>query len=169
MKKSLLVLCLITVLILGVTYVYAQGPGYGPGHGPGHGPGWKGECGRESEGPGKISNLTPEQKAKFEELRRKFNDETAQLRGALVTKRIELQSLWTNPNADPNAIVSKEKELRDLQNQMKDKALQMKLEARKFLTPEQIQESGLGMGHGFGRGHMMGHGRGMGSERGMCN
>jgi Spy/CpxP family protein refolding chaperone len=165
MKKTLLALSLITVLILGVTYVYAQGPG----HGPGHGPGWKGEHGQESGDPGKFSNLTPEQKAKFQELRRKFNEETAQLKGALVTKRVELQSLWTNPNADPKAIVDKEKELRDLQNQMKDKAVQAKLEARNFLTPEQIQESGPGMGRGFGRGHMMGHGRGMGPEHGMCN
>jgi Spy/CpxP family protein refolding chaperone len=165
MKKTILALSLITVLILGVTYVYAQNPG----HGPGHGPGWKGERGWESENPGRFSNLTPEQKAKFQELHRKFNEETAQLRGALVTKRIELQSLWTNPNADPKAIVDKEKELRNLQNQMKDKALQVKLEARKFLTPEQIQESGTGMGRGLARGHMMSHGRGMGPEHGMCN
>ena len=161
MKKTLLALSLITVLIFGVTYVYAQNPGHGPGR--------QGEHGQESGDPGRFSNLTPEQKAKFQELRRKFNEETAQLRGALVTKRVELQSLWTNPNADPKAIVDKEKELRDLQNQMKDKAVQAKLEARKFLTPEQIQESGPGMGRGFGRGHMMGHGRGMGPEHGMCN
>lgn len=165
MKKTLLALSLITVLILGVTYVYAQGPGRAPGQGPG----WKGERGWEAGNPGKFSNLTPEQKAKFQELRRKFNDETAQLRGALVTKRLELQSLWTNPNAESKAIMDKEKELRDLQNQMKDKAVQAKLEARKFLTPEQIQESGPGMGRGFGRGHMMGHGRGMGPGHGMCN
>jgi Spy/CpxP family protein refolding chaperone len=165
MKKTLLALSLITVLILGVTYVYAQGPGRGPGQGPG----WKGERGRESESPGRFSNLTPEQKAKFQELRRKFSEETAQLRGALVTKRVELQSLWTNPSADPNTIVAKEKELRDLQNQMRDKALHAKLEARKFLTPEQIQESGRGMGRGFARGHMMDHGRGMGPGHGMCN
>ena len=167
MKKTLLALSLVTVLILGVTYVYAQNPGHGPG--PGRGPGWKGEHCGESGNPGKFSNLTPEQKANFQELGRKFKEETAQLRESLVTKRIELQSLWTNPNTDPKAIVDKEKELRDLQNQMKDKALQMKLEARKFLTPEQIQESGQGMGRGFGRGHMMGHGRGMGPEHGMCN
>jgi len=165
MKKTLLALSLVTVLILGVTYVYAQNPG----HGPGQGPGWKGEHSRESGNPGRFSNLTPEQKTKFQELRRKFNEETAQLKGALVTKRVELQSLWTNPNAEPKAIVDKEKELRDLQNQMKDKALQMKLEARKFLTPEQIQESGQGMGRGFGRRHMMGDARGMGPGHGMCN
>ena len=165
MKKTLLALSLITVLVLGMTYVYAQTPAQGPGHGPG----WKGERGWESGNPGRFSNVTPEQKAKFQELRRKFNEETAQLRGALVTKRIELQSLWTNPNADPKAIVDKEKELRDLQNQMKDKVLQVRLEARKFLTPEQIQESGQGMGRGFGHGRMMGPGRGMGPEHGMSN
>ncbi len=167
MKKTLLALSLVTVLILGVTYVYAQGPGYGPGRGPG----WKGERCWESENPGKFSSLTPEQKTKFQELRRKFNDETAQLRGALVTKRLELQSLWTNPKAESKAIMDKEKELRNLQNQMKDKSLQMKLEARNFLTPEQIAEFGSRgrMGPGFGRGHMMGHGRGMGPGHGMCN
>lgn len=165
MKKTLLALSLITVLILGVTYVYAQSPGRGPGQGPG----WKGEHCRESGNPGRFSNLTPEQKTKFQELRQKFVEETAQLREALVTKKVELQSLWTNPNADPNAIVDTERELRDLQNQMKDKGVQAKLEARKFLTPEQIQESGSGMGRGFGRGHMMDHGRGMGPGHGMCN
>jgi Spy/CpxP family protein refolding chaperone len=82
---------------------------------------------------------------------------------------VELQSLWTNSNADPKAIMDKEKELRDLQNQMKDKAVQMKLESRKILTPEQIAELGPGMGRGFGSGHMMGRGRGMGPGHGMCN
>jgi len=170
MKKTLLALSLTTVLILGVTYVYAQRPGYGPGHGPG----WQGEDWRESGNPGKFSSLTPEQKAKFQELRQKFNEETAQLRGALVTKRLEAQSLWSNPKADSKAIMDKEKELRDLQNQMGEKAIQFKLEARKLLTPEQIQELGPGMGRGFGRGHMMGggpgfgHGYGMGPGYGPC-
>jgi Spy/CpxP family protein refolding chaperone len=124
---------------------------------------------QESWGPGKWSSLTPEQQTKFQDLRQKFNEETAQLRGSLLTKRLELQSLWSNPKADPKAILDKEKELRTLQNQMKDKAVQYRLEARQFLTPEQITEFGQhwGMGHGFGRGHMMGHGRGMGAGYGM--
>ena len=163
MKKTLLVLSLVTVLIVGVTYVYAQGPGFGPG--PGRGPGWRGDYCRDPGDPGKFSSLTPEQRTKFQELRRKFDEETAQLRGAIVTKRTELRSLWTNPNADPKAILDKEKELRELQNQIHDKALQMKLEARKILTPEQIAQFGPGMGPGFGPGPM-GHGRGMGMGRG---
>lgn len=163
MKKILLALSLVSVLILGVNYVYAQGPGFGPGH-RGMGP-------QEGWGSGKWSSLTPEQKAKFQELRQKFNEETAQLRGAFVTKRLELRSLWTNPNADSKAIMDKEKEVRDLQNQMRDKAVQFKLEARKSLTPEQIAEFGQGWGmrHGFGRGSMRGPGYGMGPDYGPCH
>ncbi len=154
MKKMIVTLGLAVVMLLGVTYVYAQGPGMGPGHRGMH----------ESWGPGKDSPLSPEQQTKFQELRRKFRDENAKLIGALVTKRLELQSLWTDPKADPKAILDKEKELRDLQNQLRDKGIQMKLEARKFLTPEQIANfgPGCGMGPGYGRGHMMGGGYGMG-------
>jgi Spy/CpxP family protein refolding chaperone len=118
----------------------------------------------ESWGPGKDDSLTPEQKAKFQDLRRKFREDNAKLLGAIVTKRLELQSSWTDPKADAKAILDKEKELRDLQNQIKDKAVQMRLEARKFLTPEQIQnwKPGWGMGRGFGGGHMMGGRHGLG-------
>lgn len=163
MKKTVVVLGLVAVMVLGVAYAFAQGPGQGSG------PGRRSDWGQE-----KWSSLTPEQQTKYQELHQKFNDETAQLRGTMLTKRLELQSLWTNPKADSKAILDKEKELRDLQNQIKDKAVQMRLEARKFLTPEQIQnwKAGRGMGHDFGGGHMMGgrHGMGrggMGPGRGM--
>ena len=157
MKKTIVVLGLVALMVLGVTYVYAQGPGMGPGHRGMH----------ESWGPGKDSPLTSEQKTKFQELRRKFREENAKLIGAMVTKRLELQSLWTDPKADSKAILDKEKELRDLQNQMRDKVIQYKLEARKFLSPEQIANWKLGWG--MGRGHMMGRGQGMGPGYGMWN
>ena len=154
MKKTIVLLSLVALMVLGVTYAFAQGPGMGPGHKGMH----------ESWGPGKDSSLSPEQKAKFQELRRKFREENAKLIGAMVTKRLELQSLWADPKTDPKAILDKEKELRDLQNQLRDKGIQMKLEARKFLTPEQIANfgPGCGMGPGVGRGRMMGGGYGMG-------
>jgi Spy/CpxP family protein refolding chaperone len=159
MKKTIVALGLVVVMLLGVTYVYAQGPGMGPGHRGMH----------ESWGPGKDYSLTPEQKTKFQELRRKFSGENAKLTGAIVTKRLELRSLWTDPKADPKAILDKERELRDLQNQLRDKAVQMRLEARKFLTPEQITNLGPGggMGPGFGRGHKKGYSPGVGRGYGM--
>lgn len=165
MKKTIVALGLVVVMLLGVTYAYAQGPGFGPGFGPGH----RGTTPQESWYQGRWSSLTPEQKAKFQELRRKFSDENAKLIGAMVTKRLELRSLWTDPKADSKAILDKERELRDLQNQLRDKAVQMRLEARKFLTPEQITNFGPGggMGPGFGRGHKMGYGPGAGRGYGM--
>ena len=163
MKKVIAGLVLLSLAIFGVTYAFAQGPGFGPGH--------RGTHPHESWGPGKASNLTPEQKTKFQELHRKVDGETAQLKGTILTKRLELQSLWSDPKADSKAIMDKEKELRNLQNQMKDKMVQFKLEARQFLTPEQIAESGPGggmdKGRGMGHGGMMG-GRGMHPGHGMC-
>jgi len=160
MRKKIVLLGLVAAMLLSVTYVYAQGYGMGSGIGPGH----RGM--HESWGAGKDYSLTPDQKAKFQELRRKFGEENAKLIGAMVAKRIELRSLWTDPKADPKAILEKERELRDLQNQLKDKAIQMRLEARKFLTPEQIENwrpgLGMGMGPGRGRGHMAGCGLEMG-------
>jgi len=152
MKKTMVVLGLVVVMFLGVSYVYAQDPGAGPSHGWMHG--------QEHRGQWNKLNLTPEQKAKFQELRRTFIVENAQLIGALVAKRLELKSLWTDPKSDSRAILAKEKELRDLKNRMKDKIIQYRLQARNSLTPEQIEKFGM-MG-GMGRRGMMGHGWGMG-------
>jgi len=155
MKKAIIGLGLVMVMFLGVSYVYAQEQGNPPRHGWMHG--------KKSWGQGKRLNLTPEQKARFQELRRKFIGENAQLIGGLVAKRLELRSLWTDPKADSRAILAKERELRDLKNRMKDKIVQYRLEARNSLTPEQIEKLGMmgGMGFGFGRGFHRHHGQGM--------
>jgi Spy/CpxP family protein refolding chaperone len=141
MRKALIALGLVTVIFFGVSYVSAQEQGDPPRHG------WM--QGEKSWGQGKRLKLTPEQKAKFQELRRKFIGENAQLLGGLVAKRLELRSLWTDPKADSQAILGKERELRDLQNRMKDKVIPYRLEARNSLTPEQIEK--LGMMRGMGR------------------
>jgi Spy/CpxP family protein refolding chaperone len=156
MKKMIVILGMVALMAIGASYVYAQGAGLGPGH-------------RMGWGYANWSSLTPEQHTKFQELPQKFNDETAQLRGNILTKRLELQSLWTNPKADPKAILEKEKELTSLQDKMRDKAVQFGLEARSLLTPEQIAQFGScwGMGRGFGRGSMMGDDYGMGHRYAM--
>jgi len=159
MKKAMIALGLVVVMLWGVSYVYAQEQGDPPRHGWMHG--------EKSWEQGKRLNLTPEQKAKFQELRRKFIAENAQLIGDRVAKRLQLRSLWSDPKADSQVILAKERELRDLQNRLKDKIVQYKLEARKSLTPEQIEKFGKmrGFGLGLGRGCRMGRGRGMGAPR----
>lgn len=164
MKKTMIAMGLVAVMLIGVTHAFAQNPGAqnpGPGPGPGH---WR--MGHQYWGQRGGPSLTPEQRTKFQELRRRFNDETAQLKGAILTKRLELQSLWTDPKADPKAITDKEKELTALKGQVRDKMVQYKLEARKVLTPEQISQLAQRreMGNRFGRGHMGGHGYGMGDR-----
>jgi len=151
MKKIVIALCLMAMMFLGVVDTHAQRPESGPAHGKMPYP--------EAFGPKKDNPLTPEQETKFEELERKFKEENAQLIGTLVTKKMQFQSLWNDPKADPKAILGKEKELRDLENQMRDKTFQMRLEARKLLTPKQIiqwkpdWERGHGLGYGpIGRG-----------------
>lgn len=153
--KKILILGLVGVMLFGAAYAYAKGPGFGPKYREG------------SPREDTFSPLTPEQRTKFQELRSKFVEETAQLRGALVTKRIELQSLWTNPQADPKAILDKERELRNIQDQLRDKGIQFKLELRKILTPEQLAQYGTGYGLGWGRGHMKaGFGPWVGAQQG---
>jgi len=165
MKKTIITLGLVAVLLAGGTYAYSQGTGFGPGPGPGpgSGPHWGDGPHRGPGDFGKALNLTPEQKTKISELRKKFKEDNAQLIGTMVTKKIELQSLWSNPKADAAAIQAKEKEMRGLQNEMKDKAVQMRLEARKILTPEQIAQLGQGMRPGLcgGRRFRGGFGRGV--------
>jgi Spy/CpxP family protein refolding chaperone len=160
MKKNLIFTGIMGIfLLVGSVGLAAENPHPG---GPGH-PGYHRYDGN---GPGRDLGLTSEQKAKLKELRWKFDEETAQLRGTLLTKRLELRSLWRNPKADPKAILDKEKELRDVQNQLRDKAIQHRLEARKILTPEQIEKMGSGWERGFGRRHRMGEGGGMGHGMG---
>ena len=161
MIKKTVVFGLVVLMLLGVAYAFAKGADPGSGH----------TWGRCSEGgdSGKTSSLTPEQRTQLQEMRRKFHDETSQLRESIFSKRQELRSLWSDPNADPKVIINKEKEVRELQDQMQDKMVQFKLEARKVLTPEQLSQFGeRGMGPGFGHGPGMGprHGKGPGPGMG---
>ena len=153
MKKTLVVLSLAAIVVMGVTYVYAQGPGFGPGFGP------RANCGgtgprQDCPGFKGDSTLTPAQKTELQHLRQKFFDETAPLRETIRSKRLELRSLWTDAKADPKLIQEKEKEVRELSNQMKDKMVQLRLDGRSTLTPEQLSQMGgfRSRGRGFGRG-----------------
>ena len=155
--KKLAVSGLAVLLVIAVTYAFAAGPGPDTG---------RGDCGGFGK-HGKWASLSPEQKAKFQDLRTRFHEETAYLREAMVAKGKECRSLWQDPNADPNAIIEKQKEMRTLRDQIMDKETQMMLEARHFLTAEQISEWGPGCGPGFGKGGARGLGGGP-AHRGRC-
>jgi Spy/CpxP family protein refolding chaperone len=149
MKKRMVAAGLIVMVALGVSYVFAGGPGSGPragGYGPGNGPG---NCGSFMG----VTDLTPEQQAKLQDLRKKHHEEMAPLREKMFSLRQDLQTLWADPKADPQVIQNKEKEMDTLRSQMREMAVQFKMEARSNLTPEQIaSSSGSGCGRG-GRGY----------------
>jgi Spy/CpxP family protein refolding chaperone len=135
----------------------AAGPGFGRGNNP--------DC--PGGGAYDRLNLTAEQKTKMNELREKTWKDTVNLRNEMQTKRLELRTLWSNPNPDKDKIAAKQKELSALRDQLQSKMTESKLEARKFLTPEQATElSTCGSGMGFGGGHGWGRGRMMGGHRG---
>jgi Spy/CpxP family protein refolding chaperone len=81
-----------------------------------------------------------------------------------MTKRLELKLVWSDPKSDSQSILARERELRELQNQMSDKIVQYRLEARKFLTPDQMERFGSMGGMGFGRGFGTGCGQRMGRQ-----
>ena len=105
--------------------------------------------------------MTAEQRARLQELRQKFLDETNELREKIFAKRQELRALWRDSKTSEEALLQKERELRNLLEQMRDKAVEYRLEARKLLTPEQLSQfGGWGMRFGFDRWHREGRGFG---------
>jgi Spy/CpxP family protein refolding chaperone len=145
-KVTLWLLGLALVLSLGLGAVWAAGPmGMGHGHG--------------------MMNLTPDQAGKLFDLKEKFRTDTASLRKGLLIKRLEMKALWKAENPDEKAIIAKHKEISALRDQMMEKMVPFRLEAKKIAP-----QAAFGMGHGMGMGGgcgMGGHGMGKGPGGGM--
>ena len=142
-RKVSLLLALALVLSLGLaasSWAQPMGKGMmGQGMGPHH---------------GMMMNLTPEQAGKLFDLKEKFHNDTAALRKQMWVKRAEMAALWKAEKPDEKAILAKQKELSAVRDQLQQKMVPFRLEAKKI-------DPNFGMGmHGFGRG--MGHGCGMG-------
>ena len=168
--KKIIVAVGMVVLLAAAGLVMAQGYEKGPGMGMGYGPHSGGRLG--GHGLWRALNLTPEQTQKMQALRESFFKETLPLRNDLMSKKLELRSLWLQPNLDEEKILAKQKELSDLRAQIQEKAIKNRLEMRQILTPEQQAQlanlrsrawheygRGCGFGPGPGRPH---HEMGMG-------
>lgn len=128
--------------------VFARGPGWGMGQ-------WGGG---PQYGAASNENLTDEQRTKLDALYKKFHDETAQARNQMLTKKGELRTLLSLPNADAAKAKALQKEISDLQAKMAQERINLALEERK-INPEARFGGG-----GFG-GRMKGHGMGVGHGR----
>ena len=159
MKKLMVILgsmALVATLAVGA---WAGPWGPGQGYGPGNCPGYAAGAGGPGYGPG--PNLTKEQKEQFEQFQAKraaFLKETLPLRQTLAAKRIELRTLYAQPNADQAQVKALTNELIDLRSQLAKKA-----------NDAGLPEYGAGYGRGHGRGFRGGPGGpGAGFGPGAC-
>ena len=161
MKKTMVVLGLVSAMALTAATAFAWGPGGGRGMGMGYGPGQG-----YGYGPGAaVNTLSPEQVAKIQKIQDDRYAEMAPVRTEMFAKRTELQNLFREPVLDQAKIAVKQKEISALQAQMQEKRLATRTAVAETLTPEQRAQMpgfGPGMGPGVGRGMGMGHGPRMG-------
>ena len=141
MKKTMVVVGLISVIALTAATVFAWGPGFGRGMGMCYGPGMA------------SLNLTPEQLTKIQKIQADRYVEMVPVRTEMFAKRTELRNLFREPVLDQAKIAAKQKEITTLQAQMQEKALDTRTAVAETLTPEQraqLPASGKGMGPGAG-------------------
>jgi Spy/CpxP family protein refolding chaperone len=106
-------------------------------------------------------NLSPDQVANLQLLRESLFQDTLGWRNDLVIKRFDLEDLLRQPQADPNQVLSKQREVSELESRIQERMVLYQLEMRKVLTPEQIKLLPPAMGFpGYGRGRMMMRGPG---------
>ena len=128
--------------------------------------------GPNSFAPSWVENLTPEQSDKLSTLQKNHIKETASLRTGLAVKRIERNQLLAQPQPNRDEILSKQREITDLQAQLQQKAVTRELELRTILTAEQLSKLNSGYGSnenvlpGWGTGQPPGQGLGPGRGRG---
>jgi zinc resistance-associated protein len=81
---------------------------------------------------GWFAKLTPEQAGQLFDLRQKFMNDTASLRKEKVMKKAELRALWRAEHPDEKQILAKLKEINALRDQLQEKRLAFRLQARKI-------------------------------------
>jgi len=154
MKKTMVVIGLVSAISLTAATAFAWGPGFG--HGMGYGPG------------AAAATLSAERRATIQKIQADRFTEMTKVRSELFAKRAELQTLFCEPTLDAGKVAAKHKEITALQAQMQEQGLAARLAVAQVLTPEQraqLPAFGTGMGPGAGPG--MGMGRMMGPHMGV--
>jgi Spy/CpxP family protein refolding chaperone len=99
--------------------------------------------------------LTGEQQAAIESIEKSYAGQANDLQSKLMSKRLELQSLFRDVEADKNTIRAKAREVFELQNHYQQLTIDYQLEVRGVLTHQQLklwyQTMDLGPRHRWGR------------------
>jgi len=114
---------------------WGMGPGYGmmgPGWGMGQGYGWGGTPGGRGPGPGYQGwrQMDPKQQEEYEALWKNHRRETLELRKQLLTKQLELETLWDQPKVDRAKVQTLADEAAELQAQLEKKRNEFLLQCR---------------------------------------
>ena len=149
MKKRIVMMAVLALLVGVSLFVFergvrAHGDGPGIGHdeelGPGPGPDCAMGMGRHGHAMAKALDLSKEQMDKMAGLRSKFAADAKPLRDQLLQKRADVRKLYTDPKVDEATILTKQREMGPLQQQLLDRMVQFRLEQRRILTPEQLKK-----------------------------
>jgi len=130
MKRSHIFAGIMLLLVFFPWTVSAQGRHPGPGRSSSYLP------------PGSISlerlDLTEEQRAAVERIEKAYNDQIIGLQGRLMSKRLELQAVLRDPEADEHTIRARAREVFDLQDECRHMAMDYYFEIRGVLTSQQL-------------------------------
>ena len=97
---------------------------------------WRGEgpCSRASE-----LNLSQEQRKTLDLLQKTYFREAQLLRLEILTKKLGLRELLTNPSVKVETIRGKTSEIAELQSKQEEKGFEYLIKVRNFLSPEQLK------------------------------
>jgi Spy/CpxP family protein refolding chaperone len=84
-------------------------------------------------------DLDGEQRVAIEKIDRAYNDEKTGLQGDLMRKRIELQAVFRNPQAEEEKIRTIAREVSQLQDRCLETMIDHQLKVRALLRPEQLR------------------------------
>jgi len=84
-------------------------------------------------------NLTEEQTIRLQKLRESYLRDTLVLRNELVIGRFDLKDLLENPQAEPDQVLAKQREISSLESKLQERTVLYQLEMRQVLTSEQIK------------------------------
>ncbi|MGQ9637834.1 MAG: Spy/CpxP family protein refolding chaperone [Thermodesulfobacteriota bacterium] len=82
--------------------------------------------------------LTPEQQKELYLIQQSYFKEIQLLRSQLLTKRLELREMLTNPAIQGESIRPKYLELVEIQTKLEKHTIDYLIKVRNFLTPEQL-------------------------------
>lgn len=83
--------------------------------------------------------LTAEQRTAVRKIESRYGEQINQLQNKLITKRLEVQQVFRDPQVDEEKIRARAMEVSDLQNQCRQAMLDYQLALRALLSPEQLR------------------------------